>query len=383
MRRDLLVAVLCILALLVVSVLSAHKETVPTDATRSSTDYSFGGYRGYYELLAREGVHVERFRSSHDALDTYTDTLVTAFPEGIFGINWSDAEHAALLAWVRNGGRLIDIGPTPRTASVNPKNETVLGEKTRGSSGPLRGTWVALVRTLPDRGTERIVVRRGAHADTLLADRAGILAAHYRLGRGDVIALSSASWFENRNLGRGDIARLAYLAGQPHRRGGSVAFDEAIRGDVVGKPWYLALDVPERLGLALLALAGLAWLAYGFLPLGPPVRLRPPREPSSREFLDAVAALYARAHARDHARDALLADARRSLERAPQTSESRLLQAQASIVANRPVPNDGALVGIAVLARTAREEIIRAGRNAAPNRRRTPARRAGGSYRWG
>jgi hypothetical protein len=139
MRRDLLVAVLCILALLVVSVLSAHKETVPTDATRSSTDYSFGGYRGYYELLAREGVHVERFRSSHDALDTYTDTLVTAFPEGIFGINWSDAEHAALLAWVRNGGRLIDIGPTPRTASVNPKTETVLGEKTRGSSGPLRG----------------------------------------------------------------------------------------------------------------------------------------------------------------------------------------------------------------------------------------------------
>jgi hypothetical protein len=382
MKRDLVIAALCIVALLVVSVLSAHKETLPTDATRSSTDYSFGGYRGYYELLAREGVQVERFRTSHDALDG-TDTLITAFPEGILGINWSDAERAALLAWVRNGGRLIDVGPTPATSSVNPKTETVLHKKTRGSSGPLRGTWASLVRTLPDRGTERIVVRRGAHADTLLADRAGILVAHYRLGRGDVIALSSASWFENRNLGRGDIARLAYLAGQPHRRGGRVAFDEAIRGDVVGKPWYLALDVPERLGLALLALAGVAWLAYGFLPLGPPVRLRPPREPSSREFLDAVAALYARAQARDHARDALLADARRSLERAPQTSESRLLQAQASIIANRPVPNDGALVGIAVLARTAREEIIRAGRNAAPNRRRTPARRAGGSYRWG
>jgi hypothetical protein len=382
MRRDLVVAALCIVALLVVSVLSAQKPKPPTDASRSSTDYSFGGYRGYYELLAREGVHVERFRSSHDALDD-TDTLVTAFPEGIFGTNWSDAERAALLAWVRNGGRLIDIGPTPPTPGVNRDAETLLGEKTRGSSGPLRGSWASLVRTLPDRGTERIIVRRGAHAKTLLADRAGILAARYRLGRGDVIALSSASWFENRNLARGDIARLAYLAGQPRRRGGSVAFDEAVRGDVVGKPWYLALDVPERLGLAFLALAGLAWLAYGFLPLGPPVRLRPPREPSSREFLDAVAALYARAHARDHARDALLADARRSLERAPQTAEARLLQAHVGIAANRPVPNDGALVGLAVLARTAREEIIRAGRNAAPTRRRTPARRAGGGHRWG
>jgi hypothetical protein len=383
MRRDLVTAAACLVALLVVSVLGAQKAAPSKDATRSSTDYAFGGYRAFYELLAREGVPVERFRAEHDTLDDDTDTLVAAFPAGVFGAYWNDAERAAVQQWVRGGGRLIDIGETPPTAHEDPRAETVVGTDTAGDRGPLHGTWAAEVRSLPDRGTVRIIIQSGKHAETLLADRAGILVARYRLGRGDVIAVSNASWFENRNLGRGDNARLAYLAAQPRHRGGSVAFDEAIRGDIAAKPWYLALDVPERVGLALLALAGLAWLAYGFLPLGPPVRLRPPREPTSREFLDAVAALYARARARDHARDALLADARRSLERAPQTPESRALQAQADAAANRPVPNDAALVGLALLARTAREEIIRAGRNAAPNRRRTPARRAGAGDRWG
>jgi hypothetical protein len=194
---------------------------------------------------------------------------------------------------------------------------------------------------------------------------------------------SWSRWFENRNLARGDTSRLAYLVGQPRHGGAVVSFDEAIRGDISEKPWYRALDVPERLGLALLALAGLAWLVYGFFRLGPAVRLRAPREPTSREFLDAVAALYARAQARDHARDALLADARRNLERAPRTPETLALQAQATEAANRPIPNDAALVGVALLARTAREEMIRAGRNAAPNRRRTPASRAGAGHRWG
>jgi hypothetical protein len=285
--------------------------------------------------------------------------------------------------WIRAGGRLIDIGEAPPTVHENPRTETVIGTDTAGDHGPLHGSWASEVRSLPNRGTLRIKAQPGKHVETLLADRAGILVARYRLGRGDAIVVSSASWFENRNLGRGDNARLAYLVAQPRHPGGSVAFDEAIRGDIAAKPWYLALDVPERVGLALLALAGLAWLAYGFLPLGPPVRLRPPREPTSREFLDAVAALYARSQARDHARDALLADARRSLERTPQTNENRALQAQAAAAANRPVENDAALVGLALLARTAREEIIRAGRNAAPNRRRTSARRAGAGDRWG
>jgi len=382
MRRDLAIAALCILALVVVSLLSAKRAPPPKDATHDSSDYSFGGYRGFYELLAREGIPVDRFRHHHDALDD-TGTLVAAFPENERDGYWDDGERTALRAWIRDGGRLIDIGPTPETQHTDIKDESVLGKTVSGSGGPLTGPWSGAVRVLPDRGSVRLKARKGAHVTTLLADSAGILVARYPLGRGDVIAVSSARWFENRNLGRGDSARLAYLAAQPRHPGGTVSFDEAIRGDVTEKPWYRALDVPERLGLALLALAGLAWLVFGFFRLGPAVRLRPPREPTSREFLDAVAALYARAQARDHARDALLAEARRNLERAPRTPETLALQAQAAEAANRPVPNDAALVGVAQLARTAREEIIRAGRNAAPNRRRTPAGRAGAGHRWG
>jgi hypothetical protein len=327
-------------------------------------------------------VRVDRFRLHHDGLAD-TDTLVAAFPENVRSAYWDDNERTALRTWIRNGGRLIDIGPTPSTQHADIHGESVLGKVTSGGGGPLTGPWSVIVRALPDRGSIRLKPQPHAHVTTLLADHAGILVARYTLGLGDVIAVTNARWFENRNLARGDTSRLAYLVGQPRHGGAVVSFDEAIRGDISEKPWYRALDVPERLGLALLALAGLAWLVYGFFRLGPAVRLRAPREPTSREFLDAVAALYARAQARDHARDALLADARRNLERAPRTPETLALQAQATEAANRPIPNDAALVGVALLARTAREEMIRAGRNAAPNRRRTPASRAGAGHRWG
>ncbi len=125
---------------------------------------------------------------------------------------------------------------------------------------------------------------------------------------------------------------------RPRRPGGVVAFDEAIRGDIVERPWYQALDTGERVALAFAVPAGLLWLAYGIVPLGPAHRMTPPREPTSAEFVDAVAALYGRARARDHARDALLADARHSLERAARTAETRALAARIGPPRGHPSP---------------------------------------------
>jgi hypothetical protein len=170
---------------------------------------------------------------------------------------------------------------------------------------------------------------------------------------------------------------LAYLAARPGRSGGTVAFDETIRGDFTEKAWYLALNMPELVALAFLFVAGLLWLAYGLFPLGPPVRLRAPREPTSHEFVDAVAALYGRIRARDHARDALTADAHRNVERLPRTAANIALAVHVAGAAADPVPDDATLVAVAALARTAREESIRAGRNAAITSRRTPSGRAG------
>jgi hypothetical protein len=370
-KRDLALGALLVALLVVVAFVTAKPPEAPKGATRASGDFSFGGYRAWYSLLAREGVHVGRFHEHHDALPGEgIDTLVVAFPDKDVTSEWSDGELAALRAWVRKGGRLVDVGVWPPTPGeqTDAKTEPVYGVETKGDGGALRGPWSNAVRSLADRGTDRIVARKNAHAQTLLADRAGGLVVRYRLGRGEVIAVAGAAPFENRALGRADNARLAYLAARPRTPRGVVAFDEAVRGDIVERAWYLALDVPERVALAFVALAGLLWLLYGILPLGPPVRLRAPREPTSEEFVDAVAALYGRARARDHARDALLADARHALERAPRTPENAVLAERVRFAQTVPLQDDAALVDIARLSRLAREETVRA---TSPDRRST------------
>lgn len=357
MRRDVVVGGLALVALAVVS-LFGHKGENPKGATRASADYSFGGYRAWYELLDREGVAVQRFRRHHDALrDSGIDTLVVAFPDKPLPRLWNAAERDALRAWVRAGGRLVDVGTTPGVDDDDSKGEVVFITSAHADRGPLRGPWSAFVAALPDRGTERLAPEKHARVETLLADHAGPLVVRYRYGRGEVVGVTPAALFENRALGRGDAARLAFLAARPGRRSGIVAFDEAVRGDIVEKPWYRALGAPVLVALALAALAGLLWLAYGIVPLGPAVRLRAAREPTSEEFVDAVAALYERARARDHARNALVADARRALERAPRTAENVALGERVAAAATEPLAADGALIAVAQLARTARENV--------------------------
>jgi hypothetical protein len=382
MRRDVLVAVVAVAAIALVSLLTARGPEGPKWATHASDDFSFGGYRAWYETMSREGVRVTRFHSHHDALPPSIDTLILSFPQDGMGSFWDRAERDALQAWVRAGGRLIDIGITPPTGrEEDTKGESVLGVDKPADRGPLTGPWANAVASLPQRGTLRLAPQPHHHVDVLLSDKSGLLVGRYKLGRGEVISIAPAAVFENRMLARGDAARLAYLAARPGRPGGTVAFDETIRGDLTEKAWYLALNVPELVALAFLLLAGLLWLAYGLFPLGPPLRLRAPREPTSREFLDAVAALYARVRAREHARDALTAEAHRNVERLPRTATNLALAVRIAGAAADSVPDDATLVAVAALARTAREETIRAGRNAAITSRRTPSGRAGASRR--
>ena len=398
MKRDLVIAGVALAAVIGVSLLG-HQPESPKGATHASGDYSFGGYRAWYELLGREGVDVTRFRLHHDALaDSGIDTLIVAFPDDGVPSTWDAGERNALRAWVRGGGRMVDIGLTPSTGRNEVDDDPVYLGDVKVQGGTLHGPWAAFAGALGDRGSWRLVpakpkaVKRAKGAkrapparrvrvETLLADRAGALVVRYRYGRGEVIGVSTAALFENRALAHGDDARLAFLAARPHGRG-VVAFDEAVRGDIVEKAWYRALDTPELVALALIALAGLLWLLYGIVPLGPAVRLRAAREPTSEEFLDAVAALYERARARDHARDALVAEARRALERAPRTAQNAALAARIAAAAAAPLANDAALIAVAKLARTARENtktmvMDRAQNNRTP--RRTPVRgRIGG-----
>lgn len=361
MKRDLVLGGLLVALLLAVSLLTARNAERKPLATHASTDFSFGGYRAWYDVLAREGVDVRRFRRDHASLDAAgIDTLVVAFPAAGLPSTWHAADAAALRAWVARGGKLVDIGETPRTRRDDDKAAQVFLKETNGSQSALRGPWTGAVGALAERGTFRLDVKQHARVETLLADAAGPLVVRYREGKGEVVGVADPRPFENRSLGRADAARLAYLVAQPRRAGGAVAFDETIRGETVAKPWYLALSDAELLALALGALAGLLWLAYGLVPLGPPVRIFAPREPTSAEFLDAVAALYGRAGARAHARDALVAEAHRTLERAPRSAENRALAARIDAAARPVPPDDAALVAVAQLARLAREDTVRA-----------------------
>jgi hypothetical protein len=67
MKRDAFVGAFLLAVLIAVSMLG-HRPEGPKAATHASVDYSFGGYRAWYELLAREGVSVGRLRRHHDAL---------------------------------------------------------------------------------------------------------------------------------------------------------------------------------------------------------------------------------------------------------------------------------------------------------------------------
>ena len=377
MKPDLGVAVAAIGAVIAISLLTARAPQPPPYATHASDDYAFGGYRAWYDLLAREGLKPQRFHAHHDALpESGIDTLIVAFPDDGAPVLWNAAERSALRAWIRGGGRLIDVGITPPTRRNDANDEPIAGVPVNATSGPLRGPWSAAVVSLASRDPFRIVARKHHRIETLLADRAGLVAVRYREGRGDVVSVTARAAFENRRLAAGDAARLAYLVAQPRHPGGIVAFDEAVRGAVDARAWYRALTVPQLLALGIAALAGVFWLLYGFFPLGPPVRARAPREPTSAEFVDAVAALYGRARAREHARDALVGDARRNLDRAPRTAESRALGERVARAARSAVPDDATLVAVAALARTTREETIRAGRNASDDSGRTVARGA-------
>ena len=153
MRRDIVIAVLAIAALLGVSLLTAHQDR-PAGATRSSGDYAYGGYRGWYELLGREGIAVERFREHHDALGASgIDTLIVAFPNGAVPYTWDAGERDALRAWVRGGGHLIDVGVTPAVDKNDGKGELLFGSAARpGSTGALRGPWSASIAAWQNRG---------------------------------------------------------------------------------------------------------------------------------------------------------------------------------------------------------------------------------------
>jgi hypothetical protein len=296
--------VLGLLAL--VAVITSHSEN-PTYDSYASTDYDRGGYRAWAALLEREGIATTRFVLRPIELDDRIDTLVSAQPVPQLSdpAARTAADVAALAAWVRHGGRLVYAG---RNAALKAAETNALALPfwlpDVGARGRLAGPDAELVRGVEALGADRMLLVE--HAGTpALFDGNGDVVVRYPLGRGEIVAVSDAVPFANAHLAGADNARLAYLLARPRRPGGLVAFDDGIHGALIDRPWYRALPIPLRVSFAIGGVALLLGLIGSALGGGAALPLEPPREPSSAEFVDALAALHERIGARREARDVL------------------------------------------------------------------------------
>ncbi len=312
----LLAATLALIALAVLTDQAKHTE-VAFDSY-SSFDAASGGLRAWYEMLQREGLRVGRYEQRPPFLDGTLDTLIWAEPLAFDPrqVQNTQADVAALEAWVRGGGRLLYLGHDDEAARAHVlglPSSTDAAPRGASSIGPeLAGAGVRRLAPSPDAEL-RWLAPRGA--TLLLADGRGPLAVRYAFGKGEVVAVIDEGLFTNARLGLADDARLAYVLARPRRAGGLVAFDEAVHGFVVPEHWWSV--VPRPFGFALgLALAVLL-VAFG----GAALRLGPPLVPAERAgqtsaaFIDALAALLEKTGA---ARKAL-ADAAASAKRAVAT----------------------------------------------------------------
>ena len=341
---DLLLAVAVLAGMVLVAVLG--RTSGGGSDTFAASDFRSGGYAAWFTLLQREGITTQSFEHRPAELDARIATLIAATPVVPSDTgSRSAADQAALAGWVFAGGRLVAIGDGDafqsagsQAAGVRPKMLTV-----RRPRGPLRGPLAIGIAHLAGLSGDRFASSRRDIA--LLVDGGGAIVVRVPYGRGEIDYVGDAQPFANRWIAHADNARLAYALAQSGARG-AVAFDETLHGVLIERGWWQAIDVPERVALAGIALAMLIALAGSTLRLGPALVLREVREPASDEFIAAVAALYQRNGAR-RAAIALLAAGAQSAH-GPAADELRRL-------AERQSPHDRDLIASAALARAIRE----------------------------
>jgi hypothetical protein len=273
----------------------AQKHETEYD-TYSTLDTRSGGYSAWYEMLERERRAPQRFER-HDAfLEGSIGTLIAADPLPFAGgVSVSEANAAALVKWVRAGGRLVVIGTGPLADAIQkdvklPGLEKAL--KAKPVIAPELKRWG--VRKLEPQTISRFEKAKGY--DVLFGDARGAIVVRRHLDNGQVIAVADRFIFTNKFIGHADHARLAYaLALSP--RGAAVAFDESLHGYLVAEHWWQL--VPRSFLIAVgLTLAAVALAAIGAaIRLGPPIVPRKRREATSSEYIDALAALFERARA--------------------------------------------------------------------------------------
>jgi len=341
-----------------IAALAIGRQTVlATRPPSISSSYDAGpnGYRALYEVARRAGLRVSRFERPAGLLDTTAiGTLVFSTPAGDPSPQIPTlADVDAVRRFVSAGGRLIALDDDfAGKQDVTPGVGTSHAIATQHEAIPLaHGAYTAGVAVV--RAPIDAVFGFGAkNGLPLLANDAGIVAMRYRLGKGEVIAVTAPALFSNANLASAQNARFAYdlLAGH-----GAIAFDEYVHGFSDEASFWSVLPPPVRAAIWIVAAIVLLGLAGANVRFAPQVALEPPDERDTTAYIDSMAALMRRARAARSSIGMFLADARR--RRRGGEGAARAL-AQLERLHAIATPSDAALLDAAVLDYRLRKDLV-------------------------
>ncbi|GAC1313196.1 MAG: DUF4350 domain-containing protein [Acidimicrobiales bacterium] len=290
-----------------------------------------------------------------------------------------DARRTATADWVRLGGTLVVADPT---SALQPGVPVRSG---RGLSttadlrpvGPCALAGLGTIRRLEAGPSLLLRAPTGTRRSTCFAASSGPADASFLVaagfGHGAVVGLGGAGLWTNERLGRADNAALAIalLAPQP---GTHIAILIPSRAGSGGRSGLklVGARVREALVQLLVAFGVLAW--WKGRRLGDPVPEERLVEVPAAELVGAVGHLLARTSSRDAAAHALREAARRGMGERLGLGAGATAQQVADVAAVRlgldaravlaqledtPVPDDAALVALAVALAELRQEAIR------------------------
>lgn len=297
LRLDVILLVLCALIFVVLAYERKAIQSAQRPSYYSTYDTGRNGYRALYDVLVAAGIPLTRFEQPLELLAGSARTLVITAYENEPSANPLSSQDASLLRrFVTGGGRLIAIdsafdGPLDVAPGVGTSLQTPGG---RDGVAMAHNAYTAGVTGV--RGPiDWTFAFKDARGIPLIANGQGVVAMAYRVGRGEVIAITAPALFGNRELRNADNLRLAYDAIGGH---GPVAFDEYVHGYSDALSLWGVLPGPVRAAVWIVVALALIALIGANVPFAPPYLPDAPDERDSSHYITALAELMRRSRRR-------------------------------------------------------------------------------------
>lgn len=303
-------------------------------------DTSPTGERAVLEAIAEEHPKVSYRIEPLETLDDDVGTVIVLPGSGPSDGNWEP-----VLAWVKEGGRLILAGARPAHDDLELFEDPRVAPRPQLFSGYFVGFddmdgWTLKVPPsggiLPQVGlTEGEPVLYRYLSGDYSNDEVSVYAVGVYLGDGEVIAFANDDLFTNIAMSVEDNARAMALMAKPFNRDKSVHLCTTWTGSGSSSPFDAVRNADLTAPVVQLLIFLALLLLYRGIAFG---RLRDPERHGRRAFVDHVRALashYSRANATGHAWQAYAAWALDQIDLRLPGQRRRGLQATASAIAAR------------------------------------------------